>query len=118
MMRLRIDDNCIGESNYEYNLCVNNETALLIPDEDIYEIEAADGEEICIIGKNVYAGGFKRLLLGLFLWLISLLGGTSDVDMFGYPFDIKFFFKKCGDGEIILERSITQSSWDSNFKLF
>ena len=107
-MRLRIDDNCIGGSNYEYKLCVNNETALLIPDEDIYEIEAADGEEICIIGNNVYAGGFKRLFLGFFVWLISLLGGTSDVDMFGYPFHMKFFFKKCGDGEIIFERSISK----------
>lgn len=87
-MIIKINDKKFGEQNYEYEIFVNERKAdLIVKNKEILLENLSKHDIVEIIAKNIVLSSKYGMVLSSVYWIIALLSGFGESNVFGKPFD-------------------------------
>lgn len=106
-MKITIKDRKFGQENYECNVFIDG-----VKQEGGHgrhkEITCSESCEVRIEYINKTLREKHIALMGLFYWIVSLLGGSNEPHPFGIPYNAFLVIRCSGDKDIIIE---TNAIW-------
>lgn len=106
-MKIIFKDRKFGQENYECDVYIDGVKQDTSGGRN-KEINCQKAYEVKIEYKNNILKEKKIVIMGLFYWIISVIGGSNEPHPFGLPFDAVLELKCNDDKDIVIE---TNAAW-------